>query len=358
MKIHENFSLKRYNSLKIDVKAKYFVRVNTRRQLEQLIQQNYFNDNKFVILGSGTNILFTKDFDGIVVKNNIASEFVYGKSSCLNKELFTIHLDAHSGMKFDEMLQEFLNFLTEDNLFVFGLENLAKIPGTVGAAIVQNIGAYGVEQKDFLSSFYVIDLRTGKCGPIHTTPSGFDDDNNCIFGYRTSVFKQKDNPLFILYVRYSFKVSEHNTPILTHPDLKKRLKNVNRKEITPQLIYDTVSEIRASKLPDVKQYPNAGSFFKNPIITKEQLKTLKQKFPDIVFYDYGDEIKVSAAWLIEYCGLKGVRVGDVGTHKKHSLILVNYGNATGQEVVDFANHIITVVKSKFNIVLEPEVVYI
>ena len=342
--IYENFSLKKCNSLGIDATAKLFVNIRTFRQLKQLIEKKYFVDNKFIILGSGTNILFTEDFDGIVVRNMLRGGF------SIHNYADKIQIKSYSGCKFDMLIQKFIAEQNRNNEFVFGLENLAKIPGTVGSAVIQNIGAYGVEQKDFFECCKMINVQTGE----------FKDFCNidCNFGYRNSIFKQQKNSYFITSVVYSIKKQFNLLPNLNYPDLRKEFENTKLEGITPQLIYDTVSRIRESKLPNIDKYPNAGSFFKNPIITKNEFNNLKSDYPNIVFYDYVNGVKISAAWLIEQCGLKGKRMGNVGIHENHSLILVNYSNATGKEVVAFADFIISEVKSKFGITIEPEVVYV
>ena len=344
--IQENFSLKKYNSLKIDAKAKLFVSIKSLTQLKKLIKENYFINNKFIIIGEGTNILFTKDFDGIVVKNDFQKDF---KIRNLNN---FIQINSSSGIKFDVLIQRFLKYQKENNMTIFGLENLAKIPGTVGSAVVQNIGAYGVEQKDFISFGIAIDLQTGEKEYF----MDLDDKQN--FGYRTSIFKQMETKYFIIEIAYSFRKSICEKPNLNYPALREKFENIDLEEITPQLVYDTVSEIRKKKLPNIKKEPNAGSFFKNPIISKRKFNSLELKYPDIVFYNFEDKIKISAAWLIEKCGLKGKRIGDVGISKKHSLILVNYGNATGKEVIGFAEFVIKTVNKKFRIMIEPEVIFV
>ena len=351
MNMIENYLLNNRNSFKINAKAKYFAKISTMKQLERLIKKNFFIDNKYIILGSGTNILFTDDFDGIVLKNNIKSGYY------IHDLGDSFQIIAHSGIKFDDLIRNFLNYQIEKNEFVFGMENLAKIPGEIGSAVVQNIGAYGVEQKDFFECCYAINLKTCEIKIFNI--------NDCNFDYRTSIFKQKDNPYFIFKVIYRINKAENFIPNLNYPNLKKEFENnllknsKNMEKITPHLIYNTVSKIRESKLPDINKYPNAGSFFKNPIITKKKFNELKLKHSDIVSYDYNDKkVKISAAWLIEECGFKGMRIGDVGVYENHSLILVNYKMATGQEVVDFANNIIKKVKQKFKITIYPEVVYV
>ena len=356
MDIKENFSLKNFNSLKIDAKAKYFVVVNSINEIIKLISQKIFEKNNFIILGGGTNILFTKDFDGIVIKNNICNSLNF-------KNLETkIEILADSGIIFDELIQKeiefqnnlkFRNNLKSQNNFkinVFGLENLAKIPGNVGSAVVQNIGAYGVEQKDFFNYCKAINLISGEIKTFYK--------ENCDFDYRFSIFKQENNPFFITEVCYM--LDKLNKPNIEYPDLTKIFNNlVNKIEISPKNIYNELEKIRKNKLPDVEKFPNVGSYFKNPIIEKKQFDELKSNFSDIKYFNSENNfIKISAAWLIENCNLKGKKIKNVGIFDKHSLIIVNYGEATGQEVVYFSGFIIQEVEKKFGIKLEPEVVYI
>lgn len=341
--LFKNFSLKTYNSFGVEASAKLFTAVKTTKHLKRMVRNNYFTDNKFFILGSGTNTLFTEDFDGIVVKNSLRSTFEIRNTDT------ELQIIASSGFKFDELIRRLIKYQNKTNEFYFGLENLAKIPGDVGAAVVQNIGAYGVEQKDFFVSCEVVNLETGEVETFQNA--------DCNFGYRTSIFKQNDKKYFVTRVIYSYNKSVNHLPCLYYPALRDEFEDMKGR-VTPQIIYNTVSGIRDSKLPNISKFGNAGSFFKNPIITKKKFDALKLKYSDIVSYDCDDKIKISAAWLIEKCGFKGKRFGSVGVYDRHSLILINFGKATGQDIVDFAECIVWEVKQRFGITIEPEVVYV
>jgi UDP-N-acetylmuramate dehydrogenase len=341
MNIKNNFSLAKYNSLNVNAQAKFFADIQSEEQLFELIHNNYFNEHKFIILGEGTNILFAKDFDGIVLHNKITQqvcEFIENEK--------TIEVHCSSGIAFDDLINKLIVFLQANNIIAFGMENLAKIPGNVGSAVVQNIGAYGVEQKIFFKYCNTLNLLTSEKKKF------FYDD--CKFNYRSSFFKTNTNPFFITDVCYS--IPKNNSPILTYPELKNAT-NENS-NLSVQQIYDLISDIRANKIPDINEFPNAGSFFKNPIVSKPKYQQLEKKFPNIKSFQIGNEIKIPTAWLIEQCGLKGYRKGDVGIYEKHALIVVNYGNANGKNILDFSNYVIQQVKEKFHVEIEKEVVVV
>lgn len=343
MKIYNNFSLEKYNTLQVNVLAKHFVEVDKIETLISLINNETFKNNKYTILGKGSNILFTQDYDGIIIKNKIISNLI------INDFDDKIEIVAASGICFDDMIKQLLDYQKQNNTCIFGLENLAQIPGEVGSAVVQNIGAYGVEQQDFFSYCKTINIETGE--------TFIFNKDECKFGYRTSIFKHKDNTHFISEVCYIlYKANKYN---ISYPDVHKIIHSKTKKcQITPQLIYDIVTEIRKNKLPDINEYPNAGSFFKNPVISHEQFLALKETYPNINAYNVGNDMKIPAAWLIENAGIKGRNTEKVSVYHKHALIVVNYGQATGQEVVEFANLIIDKVYNVFKVKLEPEIVYI
>jgi UDP-N-acetylmuramate dehydrogenase len=335
--------LKTYNSFGIDVKAKMLADVRTLKHLKRMVRNNYFTDNKFYILGGGTNTLFTEDFDGLVVKNNLKSTF-----EIRNTET-EFQIIASSGFKFDELIRRVIKYQNKTNEFYFGLENLAKIPGEVGAAVVQNIGAYGVEQQDFFVSCEVVNLETGEVETFQKA--------DCNFDYRTSIFKQNDKKYFVTRVIYAYNKSVNHLPCLHYPDLRDEFEDMKGR-VTPQIIYNTVSGIRDSKLPNLHKFANAGSFFKNPIITKKKFNALKTKYSDIVSYEHNDKMKISAAWLIEKCGFKGKRFGSVGVYDRHALIIISFGRATGEDIVEYAECIAWEVKQRFGVTIDPEVVYV
>ena len=334
MKILKDFSLKKLNSFSVEAKASYFLKTNSIEEIQELIRTDFLTKNKFFILGGGYNVLFTKNFDGIILK------FIDNTIKIKQTDKETIFL-VSAGVIWDDFVKK-----TVENQVV-GFGNLAKIPGNVGSAAVQNIGAYGVEQCDFFKYLEAIDLTNGK--------KEIFDKKACKFEYRNSFFKNINNKFLITKVCYAFP--KENKFCLNYPDLKKKLEN---KTITTKLVYQTVSEIRSEKLPDPEHTPNVGSFFKNPVIDVNLFNDLRKKYPEIKYFntDSNDKIKIPAAWLIEKCNWKGKRIGNVGVYEKHSLIIISNGRATGKEIYDFAQKIISSVFEKFGINLEPEVVII
>lgn len=334
MLIKQDISLKPYNTFGIDVKAKYFAEIKNEQDLEELFMSREAKEEKLLILGGGSNMLFTQDFNGLVVKMAIT-----GISHELNGD--TIEITAGAGVVWNDLVM----FCVEHKFA--GLENLTLIPGTVGASPIQNIGAYGVELKDVFKQCRVFEIATGK---ILTFTYG-----DCKFGYRDSVFKNEHKGEYIVTsVTFNLSAKAH---------LKTHYGAINAElalqQITNPTIADVskvVAKIRVSKLPDPKTIGNAGSFFKNPVISKAQFDQLIVNFPDVVHFDVPDgQVKIAAGWLIEQCGFKGITDGHTGTWKNQALVLVNHGNATGQEVYNFSEKIITEVYTKFGVRLEREV---
>src|SRR6187549_2616918 len=333
MQIHEAFSLLPYNTFRIDVKARYFSTFSNTDELSELTT----HDSRFTtfILGGGSNILFTKDHDGAVLKNEIKGievqhedeEHVYVKVGAgENWHLFVLHCIEHNWA---------------------GVENLSLIPGNVGASPIQNIGAYGVELDDVFWSLEAFHLDERR---IHTFTR-----EDCEFGYRNSIFKDRYKDQFaIISVTFQLK----KKPIF-HTDygaIAEELEKMRVKDLSIQAVSQAVINIRSSKLPDPKKIANAGSFFKNPEVLNEKYEELKLKFPDIIAYPLAKgTVKLAAGWMIEQCGWKGYRKGDAGCHAKQALVLVNYGNATGKEIYDLSGEILHSVKNKFDVVLEREV---
>ena len=330
MIIKQNYSIKSLNSFAVDIKAAYYIETSDISDIISLIQQKFFNNKKFFILGTGSNTLFTKDFEGIIIKytaDNIQITNDTDGTYCL----------ADSGMLWDDFVKISIN----NN--IIGFENLAKIPSSVGAAAVQNIGAYGREQKDFFSYLEAVNLITGEKKKF--------TKQDCCFEYRSSIFKNINNNYLVVKVCYFFPKT--NSYCINYPDLQKEL---NNKYLDLNTIYNTISDIRQNKLPDIKEYPNAGSFFKNPIISYDSFELLKKEYSDIKFFDTGNAVKIPAAWLIEKCGWKNKQDSPVCVYEKHALIIVNKNNASGQDIYNFSQEIINSVKQKFNIELEPEVI--
>lgn len=334
--MHENFSLKPYNTFGVDVQARYFIEIHTVEALKEAL--NFANDNNLslLFLGGGSNILFTRDFDGLVVKLNLKGISLQTLNE--NEVLVT----AKSG----ENWHEFVMFCLDKNLG--GLENLSLIPGNVGTSPMQNIGAYGTEIKDIFVTCAVLNLETKE---IETF-----DLEQCRFGYRDSVFKKEGKGKYII-LEVTFKLTTQNHHIKTeYGAIKTELEKSGIEHPTIQEVSQAVINIRKSKLPDPKEIGNAGSFFKNPTISLTQFEALQQQFEVIPGYPNGDSVKVPAGWLIEQCGWKGKQIGNVASHKLQALVIVNAtGEASGKEIFDFSAEIINSVKEKFGIKLEREV---
>ena len=332
MDVKENYSLKKYNSFNIDVVAKEFIQINSVKELIDL-QKNSKNKNKLFI-GGGSNILFTNNFEGLVVHINLK-----GISVKKMNENFS-EIKVMSGENWNELV----NWCIENNLG--GLENLSLIPGNVGAAPIQNIGAYGVELKDVFISCEVYDLNAEKLNIYNL--------NDCKFGYRDSIFKKNKN---LIVVSVKMKLSSKNHKInSSYGGINDELKKLNIKEPTIKDISNVVCDIRNKKLPNPNKIGNAGSFFKNPIVNSKKINWLKENFNNIPFYKIDENsYKIPAAWLIETSGFKGKDFGNFGVHKTQPLVLVNYGKASGSDINKLSQSIKEVVNKLFKIELETEV---
>ena len=335
MNIKENFTLKNYNTFGLDVKAKYFAEVFSNSELKELLSlDNYKSVSKFV-LGGGSNILFTKNFEGLVIK--ISSSEIQIKK----EDDDYVFVKASAGVIWHDLVL----YCIERNFG--GIENLSLIPGTVGAAPIQNIGAYGQELKDV---FYSLD---GIFKDNLEEKTFYKDE--CRFGYRNSIFKNELKNKFIIT---SVVLILSKKPVIntSYKGINEEINKRNLSAITIKDISNIVCDIRMHKLPDPADIGNAGSFFKNPEITKQKFMDLKTKFPGIIGYNTaGDMFKIPAGWLIENAGLKGKREGNTGTHPKQALVIINYGNATGKEILRFKDLIKETVLGKYGIELEEEV---
>jgi UDP-N-acetylmuramate dehydrogenase len=332
MQLTENFSLKSYNSFGIHVMAKYFVAFANTNELAEILENK--NEHK-LILGGGSNILFTKNYDGLVLKNEIAG------IEKINEDDAHVYVRAGAGVGWHEFVLYCIN-----NNFA-GVENLSLIPGSVGASPMQNIGAYGVEIKDVFHELEAYNIEEKKLITF--------SKNDCTFGYRESIFKNKYKGQFVITsVTFQLnKIPKYNT---SYGAIETELEKMGVQSLSIKAISDAVINIRQSKLPDPKQIGNAGSFFKNPTIQNTQFEKLKTQFPNIVGYAVGEnETKLAAGWLIEQCGWKGYRKGDAGCHEKQALVLVNYGNAIGEEILQLSGEIIDSVKLMFDVELHREV---
>jgi len=339
MKIEIEKSLLNYNTFGIKAKCNKFITLDNKRDFEnQEFQQCISLNEKIFILGGGSNILLTKDFNGTFL-------FPFFKGiSIVEENAENIIIKVGAG----ENWHEFVTYSLKENWF--GLENLALIPGHIGATPVQNIGAYGIEVKDFIYQVKAFDLKEKKFIEFSNT--------QCNFGYRNSIFKDKENQnRYIIYEVY-YKLLKKAHPNTNYLGLKSYFEK-DPKPITPHNIYQAVVEIRRKKLPNPDEVGNAGSFFKNPIISKEVFRNLKKEYPNIAHYPFENEVKIPAGWLIENQGWKG-RIFEeknysYGIHPNQALVIVNYKNTTGDKIDFLANRISSNIKNTFNIKLEREV---
>lgn len=335
MNIQQNISLRNLNTFGIDVVAENFAAFHSIDDIAQLLEASATASH--LVLGGGSNILLTKNISGFVFKNEIKNIDVVKEDDA------HVYVRAGSG----ENWHSFVMYCV-DNGFA-GLENLSLIPGTVGASPMQNIGAYGVEIKDVfdsLEAFNVCDKR------MYTFTAA-----DCEFGYRESIFKRRYKDQFII-TSVCYKLDKEPVFRLTYGGLQQQLESMNVGTLSIKAVSDAVVAIRSQKLPDPKHIGNAGSFFKNPVVSQADYGRLKKQYasmPAFAANDGSDRVKLAAAWLIEQCGWKGFRKGDAGCHAKQALVLVNYGCATGSEILELAENIIASVHDKFGIMLEKEV---
>jgi len=339
MQIQENFSLKHYNTFGIDIMARYFSNFSNADELSELTTYN--SRLTTLILGGGSNILFTKDYNGLVLKNEIKG------IELVHEDAEYVYVKAGAG----ENWHQFVMYCIGKNWA--GVENISLIPGNVGASPMQNIGAYGVELKDVFWSLEAFHLKEKKIKTFTLT--------ECEFGYRDSVFKKKYKEQFII-LNVSFRLRKQPIYHTSYGGIQQELEKMGVKELSIKNISQAVINIRSSKLPDPAQIGNAGSFFKNPSVSKEKFENLRSKFQGIVGYENIDgSVKLAAGWLIEHCGpdantsWKGFRRGDAGVHSKQALVLVNYDNAPGKDIYNLSEEILQTVKEKYGVELEREV---
>lgn len=350
--IENNIPLKGYNTFAINAYAKSLASFNSVEELGELIrsQQQIINNqqNSLLILGGGSNLLFTSNFDGLVLKNEIRGIKI------IKEDEHHIYIQAGAG----ENWHQFVLFCIEHNLA--GVENLSLIPGNVGASPMQNIGAYGVEIKDVFHSLEAYHIKDKKLVTFTL--------NDCEFGYRESVFKKKFRNQFVI-TSVTYRLNRIPDYHISYGAIGQELEKMGVKDLSIRAISQAVINIRTSKLPDPRLIGNAGSFFKNPEISSAQFAVLSGQFAGIVGYDLPNgNVKLAAGWLIEQCGpsagispgksgasWRGYRKGDAGCHEKQALVLVNYGNATGREIYELSEEILQSVKAKFGVVLEREV---
>jgi UDP-N-acetylmuramate dehydrogenase len=334
MEIQNHFSLKNYNTFGIEAKAKQFVAVHSIEELKLVLSEN--KTKKKFILGGGSNMLLTKDIDSLVIHIDLK-----GKKIIEENDDF-VWVESQAGENWHEFVM-----WTIDNDFG-GLENMSLIPGNVGTTPVQNIGAYGTEIKDTFVSCSAMKIDSMEMKSF--------ENAECHFGYRESIFKNKVKDQFII-TSVVYKLTKRNHKInISYGDISSELEKLNIKKPTLKDVSNAVISIRQSKLPDPKVLGNSGSFFKNPIVLKSEFEPIHKKFPEMKFYEISEtEVKVPAGWLIEQAGFKGKRYGDAGIHKNQALVLVNYGNASGQDILNVSKEIQDTIFQKFGIYIEAEV---
>ncbi len=337
MKIQENISLKPFTTFGIDKKAKFFTTVETLDELKAALLAAKEKQLPVFILGGGSNILLTRDIDGLVIKLEIKG------INLVKEEGDQLWVEVGAGEMWHELV---LHSIAEDWA---GLENLSLIPGTVGASPMQNIGAYGVEIKDVFDSLQAMHRETLEMQSF--------DAEACRFGYRESVFKQTFKDQYVI-TSVTFRLSKTPNFHLEYGAIREVLAANGVDQPSIRAISDAVIQIRKSKLPDPKEIGNAGSFFKNPTIPNAQFEALKASYPSIPGYPSAEGVKVAAGWLIEQTGWKGKRIGEVGVHAKQALVLVNYGGGTGEEIKKLSEQIQASVYDKFGVQLQAEVNFI
>ncbi len=321
-----------YNTMRMNADSKGIIPIYSERDVFEVLVEQL---SPLKIIGGGSNVLITQDQDAYILKNEIKGIEI------IDEDNDKVLIKVGAGENWHQLVM----WSISHNLG--GIENLALIPGCVGAAPMQNIGAYGIEQESVFHSLSAIDLSEG------TTRSFFKED--CKFGYRESIFKNECKGKYII-THVNYILSKNHKLNTSYGAINNKLEELEIANPSISDVANAVISIRQSKLPDPKIIPNTGSFFKNPIVSISTLKTLELKYPEIVSYPIDDEAaKIPAAWLIQHAGFKGKRVGDAGTHKNHALVLVNYGNASGEDMLSFAKQIQDGVAEKFGISLEPEV---
>jgi UDP-N-acetylmuramate dehydrogenase len=339
MELLDHINLKPYNTFGIAARAKHFCRIDHVQQLEELRASSIFKENPHLILGGGSNVLFTKNFEGLIIQNSLKGIEKTGETD------ETIELSVSSG----EVWNDLVMHCVQNNWG--GIENLSLIPGTVGAAPIQNIGAYGVEVGEVIKHVDVIDLSSGRRERI--------DHDECKFSYRDSVFKSGvKKKIFISSVTLRLTTKNHriNTTYGAVLHTLQQKNNSSSTDFSIQQISEAITHIRSEKLPDYRVTGNAGSFFKNPEITSDAFQKLQGEHPGIPHYPTANQqVKIPAGWLIEQCGWKGRVVGNAGVHAHQALVIINRGEASGDEIFSLAQQIISSVREKFSITLTPEV---
>lgn len=335
MQIRENISLKRYNTFGIEALAKYFAAFQNLDELQEIINSQFWLSNAQLILGGGSNVLLTKDFDGLVLKNELSGIEV------VKEDGEHVYIKAGAGENWHKLVM----FCVEKAYA--GMENLSLIPGNVGASPMQNIGAYGVEIKDVFHELEAYHLHDKNLVTFNL--------NDCEFGYRESVFKRRYKGQFVI-TSVTYRLNKKPLFNTSYGAINQELEKMDVKELSIKAVSQAVINIRSSKLPDPREVGNAGSFFKNPQVEKKHFEQLQKDHPSIPSFPFDEShVKVPAGWLIEQCGWKGYRKGDAGCYPKQALVLVNYGAASGEEIYTLSEEVLLSVKEKFDVTLEREV---
>ena len=330
----KDYNLKEHNTFGIDAKCSRFIEFENDDEAIEVAKILRESDTPYIIIGGGSNLLLTKDFDGIVVRSGIKGHYFEEDYSCER-------MTCGSGEVWDDMVA------TSLKAGYYGMENLSLIPGDVGASAVQNIGAYGMEAKDLILCVWMIEIPTGKPWMI--------GNEECEYGYRQSRFKQDWKNRFLI-TRVTYGLARTFQPRLDYGNIRQELERRGITEPTAQQLRDVIIDIRNAKLPDPKVEGNAGSFFMNPIVTRQKYEKLAALYPDMPHYKVDSRHeKIPAGWMIEQCGWKGKSLGRAGVHDKQALVLVNRGGATGAEIVALCDAIRKDVKAKFDIDIHPEV---
>lgn len=340
MYLHANYDLKQRNTFGVSCKARYFVEIKHASSIPILRKDTKLSSLPWMVMGGGSNLLMTHDLDALVLSCN------YDEMKIVKEDQYAVWLSVGAGRSWHELVT-----YTVDQGW-WGLENLALIPGNVGATPVQNIGAYGAEVQDTITRIQSFDLRDGRRIELRK--------NECNFAYRDSIFKHELAQRVLIH-RVTFRLLKQSTPNLVHDPLHEAMfsnhANLKLEDITPRMVYEAVIKLRQERIPDPAVLGSAGSFFKNPTIALKHYQQLQLQYPDIPGHKLTNGcIKVPAAWLIEKAQWKGRRIDQVGTYSKHALILVNYGNASGKEILSVAEIIREAVINLFSISLEKEVV--
>lgn len=335
MEIQKDVGLRKYNTFQVEANAKYFLQAKNLEDVHEAIKFSTSEKLKVLVLGAGSNILFTKDFEGLVIKMELAGIETISENE---KEII---LSVGAGVSWES----FVDYCAASNYW--GVENLALIPGSCGAAPVQNIGAYGQEIKNVFHEAIGISIDTNSELKISKEESKLE--------YRNSVFKSELKDKFVI-TSISFRLSKIPNPIISYKAVTKEIKKRSLESPTAVDMSNIIKAIRRSKLPDPTVIGNAGSFFKNPVVSNQHFDKIRKKYPQIIFYPEDKEfIKISAGWLVENSNWKGKRVGDAGVYEDHALVLVNYGNASGRQIHNLAKQIKLSVRDKFGIKLDEEV---